>query len=93
MIRFLTTASAVTMAFALFPAAVAAQEAAQIEKAGSNNEASVDEIIVTAQRRNERLQDVPVSVSALSADFISENQVRTFQDLGASVPEIGRAHV
>jgi iron complex outermembrane receptor protein len=47
---------------------------------------NLDEIIVTAQKRSERLQDVPVPVTAISADsLIQQNQVR-LQDYAASVP-------
>jgi iron complex outermembrane receptor protein len=47
---------------------------------------AIEDIVVTAQRRDERLQDVPVAVSVVSGDFIIRNQIRTFQDLGATVP-------
>lgn len=53
---------------------------------GANAGDALGDIVVTAQRREEKLQDVPVAVTALSRDFISQNQVRTLQDLGASVP-------
>jgi iron complex outermembrane receptor protein len=46
----------------------------------------LEDIVVTAQRRDERLQDVPVAVSVVSGSFLVENQVRTLQDLGATVP-------
>jgi len=46
----------------------------------------VEEIIVTAQRREENLQDVPLSVTSLKDTFLVENDVRTLQDLTALVP-------
>jgi iron complex outermembrane recepter protein len=47
---------------------------------------NLEEIIVTAQKRSERLQDVPVPVTAISADtLIQQNQVR-LQDYATSVP-------
>ncbi|HEX8400800.1 MAG TPA: TonB-dependent receptor [Allosphingosinicella sp.] len=49
-------------------------------------ETGLEDIVVTAQRRDERLQDVPVAVSVVSGDFLIENQVRSLQDLGATVP-------
>jgi len=46
----------------------------------------VEEVVVTAQKRAERLQDVPVPVTALSADtLIGQNQLR-LRDYYASVP-------
>jgi iron complex outermembrane recepter protein len=47
---------------------------------------TIEEIIVTAQKRNERLQDVPVPVTALNAStLVDQNQVR-LQDYYATVP-------
>lgn len=48
--------------------------------------AVIEEVIVSAQKRDERLQDVPVAVTALSAQvLVQSNQVR-IQDFAASVP-------
>lgn len=46
----------------------------------------LDEIIVTAQARSESLQDVPISVVAVSGDFLRETNVARLEDLQASVP-------
>lgn len=79
-------ASAATISLCLLSVPALAQTADTGAPAEAEAADGVEEIIVRAQRRDERLQDVPVSVSALSGNFISENQVRTLQDLGASVP-------
>ena len=50
-----------TTSLFIAPAAYAQDEAAQ-------NSAALDEIVVTAQRREENLQDVPLSVTAVSGD-------------------------
>ncbi|MBV1900035.1 MAG: TonB-dependent receptor [Kordiimonadaceae bacterium] len=47
-----------------------------------------DEIIVTAQRRAERLQDVPISMVALGMDQLSEAGVVTTRDLAMAVPGV-----
>lgn len=79
-------ASAAALSYCLSLAAPAvAQEASSAVQVEAQDDGIAD-IVVTAQRREERLQDVPVSVSALTADFITENNVRTLQDLGAQVP-------
>lgn len=53
----------------------------------SHAKAEVDEVLVNAQKRNERLQDVPVSVSALSTQPpIDDNQVRV-EDLYANAAD------
>jgi iron complex outermembrane recepter protein len=49
---------------------------------------SGSEIVVTAQRRNERIQDVPVSVSALSGEALASANVSTLEDLSAQVPSL-----
>jgi len=46
------------------------------------------EIIVTAQKRTERLQDVPMSISVISGDRLTATQSTTLQDIVDSVPGI-----
>lgn len=51
----------------------------------------IEEIIVTAQKRSERLQDVPVPVTALSADkLVGNNQLR-LQDYYSEIPGLSVA--
>jgi iron complex outermembrane receptor protein len=38
-------------------------------------QASLEEVIVTAQRTEQSLQDVPIAVTALSADDLVENKL------------------
>jgi iron complex outermembrane receptor protein len=49
---------------------------------------SLEEVVVTAQKRVERLQDVPVPVTALSAESLAENNQLRLQDFFASVPAL-----
>jgi iron complex outermembrane recepter protein len=51
-------------------------------------QAAVDEILVTAQRREEALQDVPLAVSAFSADRIENLQIDVVKDIGQNVPNL-----
>ena len=46
------------------------------------------EIIVTAQRQNERLQDVPIAVSAFSAEALDKQQIKNTSDLQLTLPNI-----
>ncbi|MCR8922553.1 Plug domain-containing protein [Dasania sp. GY-MA-18] len=46
----------------------------------------LEEVLVTSQYRAESLQDVPVSVSALSGDKMNEAGVMKVEDLQAYVP-------
>ena len=38
----------------------------------AETQASLEEIVVTAQRREQDLQDVPIAITALSGAFLSE---------------------
>jgi iron complex outermembrane recepter protein len=49
---------------------------------------ALEEIIVTAQKRAQSLQDVPISVSAMSADKMSEAGIENLADLSAYVPNL-----
>ena len=51
-------------------------------------QASLEEVIVTAQRTEQSLQDVPIAVTALSGDDLVEKQVITFSDLQLNVPSL-----
>jgi outer membrane receptor protein involved in Fe transport len=51
-------------------------------------QASLEEVIVTAQRTEQSLQDVPIAVTALSADDLEGRQVVTFSDLQLNVPSL-----
>ena len=44
------------------------------------------EVVVTAEKRNERLQDVPVPVTAITADTLLENNQVRLEDYYTSVP-------
>ncbi|MEO0412441.1 MAG: TonB-dependent receptor [Pseudomonadota bacterium] len=50
--------------------------------------AQLEEIMVTARQRTESLQDVPISVSAVSGDFIVRNGVQRLEDLSTTVPNL-----
>lgn len=58
---------------------------AQDEGAGGSQ---VGEIIVTAQHREENLQQVPISVSALSADTLAESGVSATSAIAQAVPAV-----
>ena len=46
------------------------------------------EIVVTAQRQAERLQDVPIAVSAFSEEALDEQQINNALDLQSSLPNV-----
>ncbi len=48
----------------------------------------IEEITVTARRREEKLQQAPVSIQAFSVDDLREKQVRMLTDISDSVPNL-----
>jgi len=48
--------------------------------------ARLEEVVVTARRKEERQQDVPLAITTLSADFLRENAVVGLHDLNGQVP-------
>ena len=55
---------------------------------GNTYAAELEEIIVTAQKRAESLQDVPISMSALDGQKIEEAGIHSFQELTGYVPNL-----
>jgi iron complex outermembrane receptor protein len=49
---------------------------------------AVDEIVVTARRRTERLQDVPVAVTALTSESLETLQATDIGDIQGAVPNL-----
>ena len=47
---------------------------------------SLEQITVTAQKREEKLQDVPMAVTALTGNFLDKRNANNFQDYAAMVP-------
>lgn len=47
---------------------------------------ALEEIVVTAQKRSESLQDVPIAISAFTADTMDDMGINTTQDLQLATP-------
>jgi len=59
-------------------------------KAGDDaaDQSTVNEIVVTAQKRSERLQDVPLAVTAVTADALAARQINDTTSLVLAVPSL-----
>ncbi|WP_156494331.1 TonB-dependent receptor plug domain-containing protein, partial [Erythrobacter sp. HI0019] len=69
--------------------ATAAPVAAQdVAPAAEQRQGGVNVIIVTAQKRSEDLQDVPVSVSAIGEEGLEELAIDTFEDYLEQLPTV-----
>lgn len=71
--------------YALVAAGISSSAAAQ--DAGPPKDTSGD-IVVTAQKRDQRLIDVPISITAITSDDIAKRGASTIEDLQYSVPGI-----
>ena len=64
----------------LSPAAAYAQDA------GASADQGGDEIVVTARKREERLQDVPIAVTAITADTLEREQINSVREIASYTP-------
>ncbi len=73
------------VALGLCAPAAFAQEAADAPAADAD---SLERIVVTARKREETIQDVPVAVTAFTADSLDKLNVEDLSDLDAQVPNL-----
>ncbi|MGI9201460.1 MAG: TonB-dependent receptor plug domain-containing protein, partial [Woeseiaceae bacterium] len=50
--------------------------------------AAIEEITVTASKRDTSLQEIPMSISAISGETLEKNGVADFTDVATSVPSV-----
>lgn len=85
-------ASVGALAFALVSPAmaqtVAADQATAPAPAAKAKRGGVPTIVVTAQRRSEDLQDVPVAVTAIGSEELDELNIDTFEDYLEQIPSV-----
>ncbi len=48
--------------------------------------ATLEEVVVTARKRTESAQDIPINITALSSDFLEKSKARDFADFAGQVP-------
>lgn len=65
-----------------------AAHAAQQDPVAAEPVTSVGEVLVTARKRTERLQDVPISVNVTSGEELASQDVRNLEALSGSVPNL-----
>ena len=51
----------------------------------------IEEIIVTAQKREQSLQDVPISITTFAGEFLEDSGIDTLQQLGQYTPNLSLA--
>ncbi|MFM1916695.1 MAG: hypothetical protein RJB01_210 [Actinomycetota bacterium] len=48
----------------------------------------IEEVVVTAQKREQKVQDVPISITAITAQSIEDRGIESVQDLNGIVPNL-----
>lgn len=75
-----STAINICLLAALFPTHSLAQAA--------GGTTVIEDIVVTAQRRSERLHDVPISIAAYNESFLEDRNITDLNDLGGIAPNV-----
>jgi len=83
--------SAAVAAILAAPAGAWAADAADATAGTTASSNEITEITVTAQRRTENIQNVPISIQALTAETLTQLNVTTFDDYARYLPNITSA--
>ncbi|MGN6517243.1 MAG: TonB-dependent receptor [Rhizomicrobium sp.] len=54
--------------------------------------AQIEEVVVTAQKKSEDIQSVPIAVSAFSSQDLAAHQIEGFKDLQFAIPSVSFTH-
>ena len=73
---------------ALLSGSVHAQEAPAASQTAARGDGGLEDIVVTARKRAESLQEVPTAVTAMDAAMIADLQIESFQDVGKTAPNV-----
>ena len=84
----LASVSALTIASPAFGQDSAPNPAGQTAVASGEQASAINDIVVTARRRDERLMDVPVVISALTADVVNRYQSNDLTAIGELTPTV-----
>jgi len=82
-----TVAAAILLASApAYAQSASGDGASGSESADKSGSGRLDEIVVTARFREERLQDTPLAITAVSGDELANRSIANVQDMGRLVP-------
>ena len=88
--NFLSGCAIAALAWSGFSAPAFAQNASE-QVAETADPAESDEIVVTARRRDEALQDVPITIASIGGDELEKSQITKPEALAARVPTLNIA--
>jgi iron complex outermembrane receptor protein len=94
-----TCAGALAGGLLSLPSMVAIAQVSNTQPSAQNQQASsqatssavsesLETIVVTARKREERLEDVPVSITAFGSDTVQNAHIQTVDNIGALVPNL-----
>lgn len=87
MVRKFALLATTSLVFAASPA-FAQDVPAAANAAVAEDNGGLEEIVVTAQKREQNMQSVPVSVTALGAEAIENQRIGDFSDLSRAAPSL-----
>src|SRR5262245_31769252 len=67
-------------------ASVAGAQTASSTTASAKADVSLEEIVVTARRRAESIEDVPQVINAVTPEALAKFNIQSFQDVASLVP-------
>jgi len=86
---FFKSSAARSVLATMLASAVAMPAVAADAAAADDNGSGLEEIIVTAQKRSENLQDTPISISVLTSQGLQDRHVTSLLDLGdGAIPSL-----
>ena len=88
-----TVYCAVTAILGAHASAALAATPAEAASAEEAENTGISEIVVTATRREESIQNVPITIQALTGDTLSKLNVQTFDDFVKFVPNVSTANL
>ena len=87
-IRAVVASSAVAALALSSPQIASAQQAPTATKITLPEANALEEVVVTAQRREQKLQDIGISVTALGAEALADLNINTATDIVRAVPSL-----
>lgn len=80
-----------TLSYAIAAVLASSAGMAQAQAPAAEPSLSLEEVVVTAQRRTENLQNVPISIQALTGETLKELKVSTLEEFVKYLPSVSTA--
>jgi iron complex outermembrane receptor protein len=86
--KFLATTAMTSLSFIAIPAFAQDNTAQDSAAQGATTDSGIGEIVVTAQKRSENIQNVPIAISAVGSQFLESRGITSIDGLGAIAPNV-----